>query len=283
MALVPAAASQGDTPPATATAQQRVQGLIKQLGDGNYSVRERAQVELGKLGFDAFDQLSDAANDDDLEIATRARILLRLMRVQWTRDDDPPEVKKLLEGYDTQPLETRTDHMRRLASLPAAAGIPALCRLVRYEQSAVLSKSAAVAILNREPVPTAEAEKLAKMLRENLSGSRQVAAQWLLAYLDLRKAPKAGLAEWNRLVDVEQAVLRRTPERSSPHIVASLLYDLAVIQADQGLQELADRTAERARQMSPGRSVPELLTHLTTAYALRRRGLSLGRNRNIAR
>ena len=163
--------------------------------------------------------------------------------------------------------------MQKLAAMPAAAGVPALCRLVRYELSPMLSKSAAVAILNREPIPPAEEPKLSGIVRENLAGSPQTAAKWLLTYLALRKDPKATMAEWNRLVEVEQGVLRRTPDRSSPRIVGCLLYGLAVVQAGQGLQELADKTAQRARQVFPGRTAADLDGHLLMAVALQRRGL----------
>jgi tetratricopeptide (TPR) repeat protein len=265
------ASEKGTSPPVEPT--QRTRQLVRQLGDNDYNVRQGAQDELAKLGFAAFDLLSEAAESDDLEVATRARYLLHLMRVQWTRDDDPPAVKALLEGYDSLSLEERIARMQKLAAMPAAAGIAALCRLVRYELSPMLSKSAAVAILNREPIPPGEEPKLSAIVRENLTGSSQTAARWLLTYLALRKDPKATMAEWNRLVEVEQGVLRRTPDRSSPRIVGCLLYDLAVVQAGQGLQELAEKTAQRARQVIPGRTAADLYGHLMMAYALRRRGL----------
>jgi tetratricopeptide (TPR) repeat protein len=258
---------------APAESTQRVRQLVQQLGDSDYNVRQRAQDELAKLGFAAFDLLSEAADNDDLEVATRARYLLHLMRVQWTREDDPPAVKALLEGYDSLSLEERMKRMQKLAAMPAASGVSALCRLVRYELSPMLSKSAAVAILNREPIPPSEEPKLSGIVRENLAGSSQTAAKWLLTYLALRKDPKATMADWNRLVEVEQGVLRRTPDRSSPQIVGCLLYDLAVVQAGQGLQDLADKTAQRARQVIPGRTAADLSGHLLMAYALRRRGL----------
>ena len=156
--------------------------------------------------------------------------------------------------------------MQKLAAMPAAAGVPALCRLVRYELSPMLSKSAAIAILNREPIPASEEARLDEVVRRNLAGSSQTAAKWLLTYLALRKDPKGTLAEWNRLVEVEQGVLRRTPDRSSRWIVGCLLYNLAVVQAGQGLQELADRTAQRARQVFAGRA-PE--TFRAPAHGLR--------------
>jgi tetratricopeptide (TPR) repeat protein len=81
------------------------------------------------------------------------------------------------------------------------------------------------------------------------------------------------MAEWNRLVEVEQGVLRRTPDRSNPRIVGCLLYDLAVVQAGQGLQELAEKTAQRARQILPNRTAADLYGHLMMALSLQRRGL----------
>jgi tetratricopeptide (TPR) repeat protein len=273
LAVLPGPAWGSEKAAAPAESPPRTRQLIQQLGDNDYNVRQRAQDELAKLGFAAFDLLSEAADSDDLEIATRAKYLLHLMRVQWTREDDPPGVKSLLDGYDSLSLDERMVRMQKLAAMPAAGGVPALCRLVRYELSPMLSKSAAVAILNREPVPPSEEPKLSAMVRENLTGSSQTAAKWLLTYLALRKDPKATMAEWNRLVEVEQGVLRRTPDRSSPRIVGCLLYDLAVVQAGQGLQALADNTAQRARQILPGRTADELYAHLTMALSLQRRGL----------
>ena len=85
---------------ATGQAEKRIEQLIAQLGDKDYNVRQRAQDELAKLGFLAFDALNAASNHEDFEIASRARYLLRLIRTQWTTDKDPPETRKLLEGYE---------------------------------------------------------------------------------------------------------------------------------------------------------------------------------------
>ncbi len=73
--------------------------LIAQLGDPQFAVRQRAQQELVKLGFDAFDALSDAENSDDPEIAMQAGYLVRLIRVEWTHDSDPRQVQTILRDY----------------------------------------------------------------------------------------------------------------------------------------------------------------------------------------
>ena len=45
--------------------------------------------------------MNDATNNDDLEIAARARYLLKMIHVEWSVESDPPEVKKLLQDYET--------------------------------------------------------------------------------------------------------------------------------------------------------------------------------------
>ena len=113
---------------------KQIAKLIRQLGDNDYYVRQRAQDELARMGFDAFDALSAATGDEDLEIASRAKYLLRLMRVEWTTENDPPEVKRCLHGYESEDERSRESKMQALASLPHGQGTAALCRLVRFEQ-----------------------------------------------------------------------------------------------------------------------------------------------------
>ncbi len=47
-------------------ADARVARLIEQLGDRDYSVRQRAQEELAKVGFAAYDALVAASEHRDL-------------------------------------------------------------------------------------------------------------------------------------------------------------------------------------------------------------------------
>ena len=123
-----------------AAQQEQIDKLIDQLGDKDYYVRQRAQNELARLSFDAFDALTAATTNDDLEIAYRAKYLLRLMRVEWMAKNDPPEVKEKLKDYELQPEEARQARMHDLAVMTEGKGLLALCRLIRFEKSDTLSK-----------------------------------------------------------------------------------------------------------------------------------------------
>jgi len=212
----------GRTEPADAHDQQ-IAKLIEQLGDKEYFVRQQAQNELAKFGFEAFDALSAAAVDEDLEIAARAKYLLRLMRVEWTAKNDPAEVKRLLADYEAQGLEDKRRRMSELAGLPKGVGLSALCRLVRYEKSSVCSKQAAIQLFRRGAAETPWGQQLAETVQKGLGRSHRPAAKWLLVWLRFGDEPKAALSEWTKLVEQEQAQLRTAPSETSPEIVAALL------------------------------------------------------------
>ena len=146
LVLCPSAGAIGPavTPPSD---QQRIERLISQLGDEDYFVRERAQQELAKIGFKAFDALSAAEEHDDIEVAARAKFLVRQMRIEWTVDSDPPEVKRLLQNYGLKDDAARLATVEQLAALEDDKGLAVLCRLVRFEKSALLAKVAALAAL----------------------------------------------------------------------------------------------------------------------------------------
>src|SRR2546423_13134765 len=52
--------------------RQKIDGLIRQLGDPAYAVRERATAELVACGLSAIGPLRQAQADGDVEVARRA-------------------------------------------------------------------------------------------------------------------------------------------------------------------------------------------------------------------
>ncbi|MCG2682318.1 MAG: hypothetical protein L6306_01745 [Planctomycetales bacterium] len=228
-----------------ADSAQRIDELIRQLGDEDYYVRKRAQEELGRLGFEAFDALDAAADHEDLEIASRARYLLRLMRIEWTTANDPPEVKQCLQDYETQNASAREMRMRVLARLPDGRGIPALCRLVRFEKSSALSKSASVAFLARAKAAPPQPAAI-ETIRKGLKKCNRTGAGWMLAWTRLGEGSESEMAEWSKFIDDEHNALKRTPKESSPEIVSGLVR----FQVDW-LNKLgkADEAAEAVRRL----------------------------------
>ena len=133
---------------ATAPSLARIQHLVDALGDADYFVRQKAEAELTKIGFDAVDALTAATDRDDMEIATRANRLLYVIRSDWSILDAPAAVANLLTDYDSQDDGNRESRIMRLIDLPDDQGISALCKVIRYERSLVLAKTAAVRLLD---------------------------------------------------------------------------------------------------------------------------------------
>lgn len=253
--------------------EEQLQQWIAKLGDADYTVRERAQEALAAVGFEAFEALSEASNHEDLEVAARARYLLRLIRVEWSQPDDPQAIKAALEDYEALSPEDRLTRIQQLAWHPGDAGLPAVCRLIRYEQSQLLSKLAALELLNRAQADPAVRDRWAKVLKERLGHGSRPGVKWLQAYLQFRAAPKEAVAALNALAEAEQITLKRSPEHSSPLIAAMLLYHLAALEKAEGETEPAEKTAQRAREISPGKDPMILRLHVETATTLKRLGL----------
>jgi tetratricopeptide (TPR) repeat protein len=220
----------------------RVHGLIQQLGDEDYFVRQRAQEQLSQFGHEAFDLLTAAENDDDIEISTRVRYLLKLLRVEWTRPEDSASVRRLLKDYESLDPAHRATRIAELSQLPDQEGVPALCRLVRYESSQVLSKQAAAAVLQLPVGSPAEALRRDQEIARQLSHSPRTGAHWLMLLARL-EADAQSQETWNQYVEQELATLEEAPEQTLPSLAITLLKRQTML-----LQQ-ADRTAEAEAAM----------------------------------
>ncbi len=205
-----------------AAQQEQVAKLIDQLGDKDYYVRQHAQNELERLGFEAFDALSAATTSDDLEIASRAKYILRSMRVEWTAKNDPQEVKVLLKDYELLPEETRLARMHSLALIPDGKGVPALCRLVRFEKSDVLSKLAAIKILQSPSGDEPPKGPRAELIRKLFQKSGRPSAAWILAWLHLADDPQTA-TRFDGLIQSEISLFQHSPHESSHDIIFALI------------------------------------------------------------
>ncbi len=247
---------------------RRIAQLITQLGDNEYVVRQKAQRELARLGFAAFDALTDAEENEDVEIATQARYLARQIRSDWIDDGVPPEVRSILKDYDSQNETNRQARMKQLLQLPGDAGIEWLCRLLRFEQSPLLAKQVAILIITQDPQPDdANWPKRAATLTKNLDRSRRPAARWLRTYVEMRTDPVKALASWIELIDAEKQTLEQHPQQTDSHVLMDLLR-IEVVQL-QKLNREDEALAAMHEMVAVERGEPQTLGELVGWLAKR--------------
>ncbi len=247
--------------PPKETESAHVARLIEQLGSSDYTLREKAQAELVDLGLSAFDALSDAQHHDDIEIALRARFLVRSMQVKWHDDADSPHVVQILRGYGELSELDRQSRIDLLRTLPNREGMFALCRLARFEVSDELSKHAALNVLNQPPIAdAAERTEAARRIVEIVGKGKRAAAAWLQTYAKTLADTESSLAEWDAHAKAEHELLTQFPERTSREIVRDLYrWQVALLQQSHH----PERAVEVIRQsLSLMEGTPEQLAEI---------------------
>lgn len=210
-------------PTSARASDPEVSTLIEQLGDPQFAIRQRAQEQLVKLGFTAFDALVAAEQHRDPEVAMQARYLVRRIRAGWTAENDPRQVREILKNYEAQADEERLAKIRQLGELADDLGLKWLCRLVRFERSLELSKWAALEIMSRPPKDDTAWARRTSVIEEELHGSQRAAARWLEVYLAAHADPAGAMQDWSQLADAEQQTLLKQPQDSDSQIVLALL------------------------------------------------------------
>lgn len=252
-----AGAEPPEPPPAD---PQTIARLIAELGHSDFFVRERAQQQLEQIGYDAFDALQAAASHEDLEIAARARYLLRVLRVDLTRKGDSEDVRRLLADYDGLPVPQRRERIEKLAQLPDAKGAEAIGRLILYERSPALAKAAALALIAGAPTSPPQGAA-ARSLRDLLRRSPRPPAQWVQTWLGWTSDSTAALSQWIKHVETEIRLQQEGSSESSGEIVSGLLK--IQFQWLKQLKKSDEALAVAARLTELQISEPESLLDLT--------------------
>jgi len=202
----------------------KVDELIEDLGADQFARRENAQAALKQLGLAAFDALIEAQRHPDIEIALRARYLVRKLTIKWDRDTDPRRVKGLLSTYTEANRADRLNRMQQLAAMPDSSGIEALCRLVRFETDHLLSKEAALLAISHVASDDPQArQELASRIRATIELSKRTGAGWMLTYARTLEKGEETVEQWQQIVDTELESLARFPENTDRDIVRDLL------------------------------------------------------------
>lgn len=125
----------------------QIDQLIEQLGNDSYAEREQAETKLLEFHMEAFEPLIRARKHADPEIAARARYLTRQIQVNFVMPGDSPQVAKLMRNIFTLDHNKKEQQIQKLSMLPDGEGLSALCRLVRFSESELSAKTAAVNII----------------------------------------------------------------------------------------------------------------------------------------
>ncbi len=206
--------------------ENRIAQLITQLGSDHYSTRRQAQDQLKRIGVPALDQLRLAVRNSDPQIATAARYLVKSSFTNWTNDNDPLEVRKLLENYGTMDGKGREDAIRRLTLLRADRGLTALLRIARFEVSGELSRRAALAIFGTLNSPrmskgTVEQDRQRwEAVFATASQGQNQACEWLKEYAQAKTSAKEIDSQyWLATVQQEANLLAETPAETSQDVL----------------------------------------------------------------
>jgi tetratricopeptide (TPR) repeat protein len=245
--------------PRVQTSPDEINRLIDALGNADYYTRQQAESDLGKIGFEAVDALTVATEKDDLEIATRANRLLFKIRSNWVVPGEPSGVSQLLADYESQDDSSREDKVPFLIGLPDNQGIPAVCRIIRYERSLVVAKTAAVRLLEALANQTIKPD-LAALLQRSLDGCRRLPARWVIAWLQARQDPRELASLWTRLAGDEEGLLLRQPRDTALPIVEGLLR--SQIAALRRIDSGADATSSIERLIKLRHNEPDGLAQL---------------------
>lgn len=214
--------------------EAKIAKLIEQLGASEFTAREKAQVDLAKIGLEAFDALNEAQHHDDVEIALRARYLVRAMQVQWHQDSDSAEVIRILMKYGEQSETERRSRIDRLKALAQRQGLVALCRLARFETSEELSKFAALKVLDMLPELKDEAARgdAGKKILTGSGNGKRTATAWLRTFAKTLPGLAASIPEWKAHIKAEHDLFTQFPDRTSRETVRDLYrFEVALMQS----------------------------------------------------
>lgn len=184
---------------------ERIAELIEQLGQPSYRKRQEAEWSLQQMGLSAFEQLLNATRSPEysIEIANAARYLIRSQTVVWYLDSDSFQVQNYLKDYDRLESDQRIARIKLLTEHGGNDSILALCRLVRYERTDLLSKAAGVHLLELLSRKQAFETTLMHSIDQALGASRREAAGWLRQLLVDAEQKQADSLAWKRICEVE--------------------------------------------------------------------------------
>lgn len=254
-----------------AAIDREIELWIAKLGSESYSERTQAHRRLETFGVRAFNSIRQATRSQDPQIASQARFLLQSNHLQWLWNNEPFETRKLIQDYNVAQAAEKEKLIRDLNALGNNHGVAALCRISCFETDEVVSKLAALELLQRlDPrrIPGVDSnpalrnaidpkivlalldapeEDLAALVLNATEGANSRAAGWLR--LAFSKSEPWPAEDWIKLLDQEQELL----ENSSPETRLNLFVALTtwVAQQAKSLPEGRSLAVQIAKRIPP--------------------------------
>ncbi len=202
---------------------QQIEQWIEALGSDQYAQRQRAEIELVRLGADAYDQLKSVENHPDLEIASRVTYILQRIKVEWARQEDSPAVRKVMVRYGELSLSSRLDRIEQVAALKDEQGLGALCRIARFDPSPLLSRYAALAVIRVENLPETRVASRQETIRIELGRSDRTASTWMKTYATQLRKPDRVAPRWKELIRAEASLFAEGSHDTDMDVVLELI------------------------------------------------------------
>lgn len=229
--------------------------LIDGLASDSYAMRLRCRDRLMRIGLPAFQQLREAQNHPDSEVAIAAQRLTSSLQTQWSTPTDATEVVDLLFEYGSQSVPQRRKRIESIAGLSQGDAFSPLLRLAQFEMDPVLARAAALALIGLDkrdaaPIPantsrstssnaasSFSTERAATLIEASSLSRVRIGSEWLQQYArDLRSGRLDGAA-WERLISQhrQQLALDDSDIINESNLSAIELLDLIQTTAERAL------------------------------------------------
>ncbi len=163
---------------------------IAALGDESFQVRQAAAQRLLDGETDSFDWLLLARHSRDQEIARKADRLLQQIDYERLLVRLDPS----LSGYRSLDFAGRAKSIIRLGQLAGSRQQQALVLIARFELDEVLSRCAAVELIESQPQDNSS-------IRDALANSRRPASNWIIAWCLSSQEPARLREVWQPMID----------------------------------------------------------------------------------
>lgn len=244
-------AAQRDESP---TSDAEIARLIEGLAADSYAMRVRCRDRLTIIGLAAFEQLREARNHSDSEVAIVARRLTSGLQVQWSTPTDATEVIDLLSEYGSHGVPQRRKRIEAIAQLPPEDAFSPLLRLARFEPEPVLARAAALALIgldgrdelplspitstpNTDVASSVPNEPAATQIESSSLPPGRISSEWLQQYARDLRLGRLDVPAWEQLISQnrQQLAVDDSDIINESNISAMELLDLIQMTAERAL------------------------------------------------